>query len=674
MDFFEAQDRAHRQTKTLVVFFSIAVILIVTALYLVVTGVWSFALDQGAREAMGSQYQFDVWNWKRFLAVGVVTVFVISVSSISKIMQMRQGGGYVARSLGGVRVSTDTKDFNERQLLNVVEEMSIASGTPMPEVYILQDELGINAFAAGFSPNDAAVAVTRGCLDTLDRDELQGVIAHEFSHILNGDMRLNIKLAGVLFGILVMAIIGRGVLHSLRFSTMSGGGNRKGNSGGIVIAIVITALAIMVIGYIGVFFGRLIQSAVSRQREFLADASAVQFTRNPGGIVGALKKIGGLSEHSRIANAKAMNMAHMFFGNIRKAEAGFFSMASHPPLLDRIRAIDPQFDGKFPAVSHPAGDKPKPQKSQRSRPVAAPVAGMAAVAGSPSRSATPRDRFKVGLPKEQVAQTGQVKTDQLGYARSLIEAMPPEILAAREDSGLARAVILALVFDRDPMSLVKQMNAVRIGASQEVAGHIQRMAPLVRALRPEQKLPALELVLPALYGLDQPTYARFTEVLDQCILSDHQMDFGEFILKRMVHHQVAPRIDGQEVDTVPIRYRTVAPLSQSYEIVLSFVVSKSSRDPVAQRKAFEQAGHAIPGLGAIQFLPEKQLNYESLNQALDRLGQATFHMRRVFLETCLSIVSEDGTITLQEMELVRALAVTLDCPMPPLIPGAAGIT
>ncbi len=190
----------------------------------------------------------------------------------------------MARSLGGTRIGRDTTDFKRKRLHNVVEEMSIASGVPMPEVYVLEQERSINALAAGHTPANAAVVVTQGALDTLSRDELQSVVAHEFSHVLNGDMRPNVQLMGWLFGLLVVALIGRTLLRCAP----------RGRRG--ALAVMVAALAVMILGYAGLFFARLLQAAVARQRERLADASSVQFTRNPGGLRGALLKVAGLPE------------------------------------------------------------------------------------------------------------------------------------------------------------------------------------------------------------------------------------------------------------------------------------------------------------------------------------------------------------------------------------------
>src|SRR5215510_14097422 len=260
----------------------------------------------------------------------LLVLAIIVLASVYKTMLLGGGGGVVARSLGGVRISSDTTDPLQRRLLNVVEEMAIAAGVAMPEVYLLEQESGINAFAAGHNASNAAIGVTRGTLTTLNRAELQGVIAHEFSHILNGDMRLSTRLMGLIFGLVVVALIGRMVLrHAPRSSGRKGGG----------LVIVLVALAVMILGHLGVFFGRMIQAAVSRQRERLADASAVQFTREPQGLRGALVKIGGFTAGSKLASADTEQVAHMLF-----ASGGWRLFATHPPLIERIRALDPSFD------------------------------------------------------------------------------------------------------------------------------------------------------------------------------------------------------------------------------------------------------------------------------------------------------------------------------------------
>src|SRR5271154_2796472 len=362
MDFFARQDQAKKKTKWLLLYFILAVATMIIATYVAAIVIFSGVQMQHQRFHEAPQ-QFELWNPQIFLAVALGTVAIILIGSSYKTMALAAGGSAVSEMMGARLVSSNTTDPDERKLLNVVEEMAIASGVPVPQVYVMDDEDGINAFAAGHKPGDATVTVTRGCMKLLSRDELQGVIGHEFSHILNGDMRLNLRLMGTIFGILCLAIIGRILLQTAR-----GGGRSRGQN-----PLPILGLALLIIGYIGVFFGRLIQAAVSRQREFLADASSVQFTRNPNGITGALKKIGGLGETgSRLSHAHSEELSHMFFSNgISEAFIGL--LETHPPLADRIRAFDPNFDGKFPEVRYDESDE---TPAEISKPRRAPLPNL----------------------------------------------------------------------------------------------------------------------------------------------------------------------------------------------------------------------------------------------------------------------------------------------------------
>ncbi|MCE3004308.1 MAG: M48 family metallopeptidase, partial [Xanthomonadaceae bacterium] len=327
MDFFAQQALARGQSRRLVVLFVVAVACIAASIAVVLMLVLDLGLASAQRAAAGTTL------FSRHAAAGgvaaAVTLLVIVIASAFKVARLRGGGAVVARELGGSLVPSDTRDHRLRRLRNVVEEIAIASGVPVPEIYVLEQEPGINAFAAGWSPADAAVAVTAGALEHLDRDELQGVVAHEFSHILNGDMRLNIRLMGLLFGILVIGIAAREVLLRSRGSGRDGA------------ALLLVALGIMIIGYVGLFFGRLIKAGVSRQREFLADASAVQFTRQNQGIAGALKKIAANAEGSQLAAHDGEEISHMLFGD----GVGYSRLfATHPPLVERIRRLDRGFD------------------------------------------------------------------------------------------------------------------------------------------------------------------------------------------------------------------------------------------------------------------------------------------------------------------------------------------
>ena len=368
MDFFEQQDVARRKTGRLVVLMVLAVAAIVVLVYLVIAAalvvrVGFTGIDPMATGGLAAYLSAaDWWNPQLFVLVAGVTVLVVAAGAFFKTAALRAGGRVVAESLGGRLIDPGTSDPTLRRVLNVVQEMAIASGTTVPPVYLLDRESGINAFAAGFTPADAVIGLTRGCADLLSRDQLQGVMAHEFSHILNGDMRISLRLIGIIHGILIIGLLG-GILLRSAFYSGAGRHRRSGKQGGGVLVLAAVGAALAIIGYVGVFFGQLIKASLSRQREFLADAAAVQFTRLPGGIAGALKKIGGYTFHSKLVAANAEEASHLYFGD--GLSHWFGLLATHPPLPDRIRRIEPQWDGQFSKVDVPDRVAQKASRKQR---------------------------------------------------------------------------------------------------------------------------------------------------------------------------------------------------------------------------------------------------------------------------------------------------------------------
>ena len=442
MDFFEAQARAKKRTSRLVVLFGVAVLGTIAAGYLTAVLLLTQVPRSGYQGESNGSMPITWWDPQVFGAVVAGTLIIVGLSSLFKWLSFRTGGAAVAESVGGRRIEPGRATPEERQLLNVVEEMAIASGVPMPAVYVLDQETGINAFAAGLTTSDAVVAVTRGTLQKLNRDELQGVIGHEFSHILNGDMSLNVKLTALLFGILVIGLMGRGVLWSMRGMRVRSSNNK--NSGGVVVAILAVGLAMMIIGYIGYFFGRLIQAAVSRQREFLADASAVQFTRNPRGITGALGKIGGFALGSRVNTNKATGIGHFFFAQGFKSNFGG-AWATHPPLEQRIRAIDPQWDGKF---FEPPEVVDVSQESFQTKGFAQAPGTSYAV--PPQIDPMRRIAFQ---PVAAVADIGLLTDDYYRQAQDILASIPDQLReAARQNDAAAAVIYTLLISDDEPIT------------------------------------------------------------------------------------------------------------------------------------------------------------------------------------------------------------------------------
>ena len=645
MDFFEAQARAKKRTTRLVALFVLAVLGIIFAGYfafIFITagiGLRANAHGGGLERAPGGLDQVDLWQPGALIAFSLLTIVVVGLASLFKWLDLRSGGGAVAQMVGAREIAPDTTQPRERQLLNIVEEMSIASGLPMPAVFVLEDETGINAFAAGLTTSDAVVAVTRGTLEKLNRDELQGVVAHEFSHILNGDMRLNVHLTAILYGILVIALMGRGILYSLRHTRVRSSGDNK-NGGGLIVVILAVGLVMLILGYIGYFFGRLIQSAVSRQREFLADASAVQFTRNPSGITGALKKIGGYSLGSRIQSTKASELSHFFFAQ------GFLShfgglWATHPPLDERIRAVDPSFDGKY--FEPPA---------------------FADVPAEPSNARQPRRSTPPALnPLVFAASVGALEPAHIAHAQSLADSIPSILREAVRTPAGASAIACGLLLDADESIRTRQHDLIRRHAVDTIAPALTPLESSLLALPRSSRLPLLLLTPPALRQLSSADLARLLETLDELVHADTRVSLFEFSLQKVLarHLGLSANPAGRRETYSP------ADVSGEISVVLSFGARVGSADETAALTAFNAGASQFAGLyPPVSLRTPAQCELSHLDAALDKLALAYGPVKKRLLAALATTVASDGQVDPNEAELVRALASALDCPMPAL--------
>jgi Zn-dependent protease with chaperone function len=660
MNFFEHQDRARRRTGRLVIMFIMAVILIVVAFniaaYFILQATGAY--DRAARDAAPvfredlrypGQFVSDRMPPPSHVYIGVttITLLIIVGGSLYKTATLSRGGAAVAELLGGRPIHPAGAEAAEKTLLNVVEEMSIASGVPVPQVYIMDGEDAINAFAAGFGTDDAVISVTRGTLEKLNRDELQGVIAHEFSHILNGDMRLNLRLIGILHGILLIALIGYMMLRVMPYSTGGGYRRRDRDSRGANNAIILMMLAgaaMVVIGYIGVFFGRLIQAAVSRQREFLADASAVQFTRNPQGIAGALKKIGQYSSGSKVFNAHALETAHLFFSNPMKI--GLTNLlATHPPLIERIKAIDPTFDGSFeigPGTSRVLDEAPAAVRGEA-------LASM--LAGAATRRPMQHEAF--------VQRAGTIDYDHLSFAAGLKAQMPAEIAEAARDPFSARVVVFATLASDKSDVRSRQFEIVQRSVEPAAFELLQRIEFSISTLGAGARLPLVEMALPALRHMSPPQAARFGTIVKQLIEADGQVTLFEFALHRILEKQLpaeAPR------RRAAAQYVAIAPVRNEAAAILSALAAAST--------AQTDEAYAV-GIRTIDAEdPPPMTPVESLAQvdtALKRLALTSASVKQRFLDAAVKTVVADGQINVAESELLRAIAATLDIPLPPLL-------
>ena len=644
MDFFERQEDARRHTRRLVVLFVLAVLAVVAAVNVAVVVI--FLASEGGRVLAEGLLRPEV-----MVGVSLATLLVIFVGSAYKTSALRRGGPAVAQLLGGKPVDPNTTEPARRRLLNVVEEMALAAGTPVPTLYVLEEEPGINAFAAGFTPDGAVIGVTRGAMELLSRDELQGVVGHEFSHILNGDMRLNVRLIGVLHGVLVIGLIGYWILRTAGRGSSS---SRKKGGGG---AILLFGLALLVIGYVGVFFGKLIKGGLSRQREFLADASAAQFTRNPGGLAGALRKIGGLGAGSRLKNANAEQASHLFFGN-GVGEPAFAWLATHPPLAERIRRLDPGFDGTFPRVDLPGvgpGVAPAvaPASAKPAARRAAPAAAGAAVASLAAAS----------LPAA-IASVGSPTRAHLAHAAALLDRLPAPLREKVHDPSSARAVVCALLLDADPEVRGRQLAALQASGDAPLAAEVEASAPLAAACPAESRLALLDLAIPALRRMSASQWRVFRAVVERLVEADARVNVFEFALHHLLVRHLAPAFE--QVPPPPTQYYSLKRLAHESSLLLSALAHRN-----AEPAAALAAGAAVLSEVDVELLAPQACGLEERGFALAALGAAAAPRKGELLRACAAVIAHDRQVAVEEGELLRAVADALHCPMPPLLPGPA---
>jgi Zn-dependent protease with chaperone function len=654
MNFFEHQHRAKRNTLWLVMLFTICVTTIITAVYVVVV-----IVDGMVEERYVRDFEWRSLRWDLLAYTAMGTLLVIGFGCIFKIQALSEGGGGVALLMGGRVVNPNTDDPDERRLYNVVEEMSIASGVPVPQIFVLDKEIGINAFAAGFSSDDAAVVVTRGCLQLMNRDELQGVIAHEFSHILNGDMRLNVRMIGLIHGILAIGLIGSSVARSAWLGVSTGSRSRSRQGGGAVglaFAMMVIGIALMVIGSIGVLCGRIIRSAVSRQREFLADASAVQFTRNPGGIGGALKKIGSYPRGSAVRIPEAEEISHMFFANGLSSWLAGRVFATHPPLTERILRIDPAFDGRFPEVPN-----------LPPRPVGRAVPELSA-------HATPLPAAQEIDPARIVAQVGMLNAEHLAFGAALLESIPEPLRAAAHEPTGAAAIVCALLLDEDSERRREQLVPVAGVYGARAAQQVERLRVTLARLDPRLRLPLIDMTLPALRQLGPRRLDEFRQLVHRLIQADKRVTLFEFSMWIILERRLAAAAD-ESVRKVT-RHYAYNPLAPDCYLLLSALAHAGHTDHESARRAMEIGAKRLPQ--SSKHAPTLRLRSDgtlsAIKRALDRLSDSSPILKERFVDAAAHCVLADRVVTLQEAELLRAIVECLGVPIPPFLPTVAGQT
>lgn len=636
MDFFEAQDRAKRQTTRLVIYYVLAVLGIIGSVYIVTLLLfYSQSSGEGA---------VSFWNPGWLVGVSFLVLATILIGTIYRVVQLRKGGSAVAEMLGGRKVNPSTIDLKEQVLLNVVEEMSIASGISVPDIYILDHEASINAFAAGYTVQDAAVGVTRGALEQLNRDELQGVIAHEFSHIFNGDMRFNIRLIGILNGILLIHIIGMIIMRSVMYSGARVRRNQdgKGNNGQLVI--ILFGVALVIIGYIGMIFGRIIQAAISRQREYLADAAAVQYTRNPDGLAGALRKIAGKKAGSELKNAHAMEMSHLFFANsFKTALNGLF--ATHPPIKKRIQALSANYIDEDSLTQSKVSEKFQKDHVAGQKPLSA---DRGILRGHDALS-----------PEVILGAIGSVGGRDLQQASSFLHGMPDALRQAAHDPLSAKALIFAML-DTAPVRVNQEWLSSRLDPAT-----LQETERLSTLLTPENQqwfLPLAELAVPALRTLGREQYHDFREILGEVIQQEEPENMFLFALEKMVIHHLDASFSTNKRPEV--KYQKLEEVTAELSVLLSALCHISGDDP---EKGWRSAMEPLQNESAkdkLKLLDQEIANLAAVDKALDQLASTSNPLKKSIVSSVIYCITADQKITTGEAELTRAISEVLGVPIP----------
>lgn len=666
MDFFKAQDQARKKTGRLVLLFGAAVVTLVVltnalvAVVVMLTTQTSVTLYEGIGTTLAT-IPAHIW-----LSVTVGVVATIAIACGFKYLRLRDGGKAIAEALGGSPIPGTTRDRKQRRLLNVVEEMAIASGLPVPPVYLIPEQ-SINAFAAGFGPDDAVLGFNQGTLDQLNREELQGVVAHEFSHLLNGDTRINLRLIALLHGILFLGLVGRILL---RGSSRRGGGRSSGssNGGGAILAL---GGGLMLIGYGGTFFGNLIKAAVSRQREYLADSSAVQFTRNPPGIANALKKIGGLPAGALMTHPQAAEASHMLFGQGVTHFLGGI-MATHPPLPDRIRALEPGWDGAFTAPGK-NGTQSKAAAVQRPdgyRNLAEPPASAGANAEDAleivsSMAAAADAEFDV--VERAVAATpeliGNPDDDAQLAAQAVLATTATALREAARDPVDARAMVFAMLIASDPGVRETQRTLVEQAFSPALA---RRTVRIERLLRDEDHLHRLSLAQAAVPALKEGSRQQFLTLMETAISlikADSRVELFEWVLYRVLIKELRPHFESPRRPRA--RYDRVEQVRKPCIELLSALASCGNRLPGAQKLAFNAGMALLPFSGAMVISPDP--GYSRLSEAIGELRSLSPLAKPKLLKACATVALSDELVTVDEGALLQGVSTLLDCPLPPAI-------
>ena len=671
--FFERQETQKTYTRWLVWAFVAAILAVVLVINLVVM------VGLGGNPMTVVSEAPEVMFWTT-----LVVLAVIFGACWHKASEMRSGGAAVARSLGGVPVTADDGDLKRKRLLNIVEEMAIAARIRKPQVFVLPDEAGINAFAAGHSPDEAAVAVTQGALDKFDRDQLQAVIGHEFSHILNGDMKINMRLAAWIFGLFVITDLASRVMRRSR--------------GKDAARIRIIAFGIFIAGGVGMLAGRLLQAAVSRRREHLADASSVQFTRNPQALQSAFIIMAASAEGTRLENTSSADMAHMFFAGSEPswaAKAGGSLFATHPPLEERVRALDSKvttnrfkslvseerrkLNAKAKAESVAASSGSEAGSNGAALAANAASAGVSAAAPTVAEgTSTSASRPAIDIQGLSIAATFQTKalTETLPTGVRMVagRALPPDVLrnrlTAEQQASVKKyislvelnyvgvqATFIAGMLATEAAKWRTQLTKLAPVLNTELFKEIPEQVKNLGALAPQARMALLTDLLTILDDMDPADRKRLRGVARAFAPTVASGDMFRFALTRLLEKKLAKVKELPPPVPLPERAQQVCEL---YATLAHYRLGAGKQGQNGYRAGLMGM---LPPQSWLPF-PEKHLSLAQLDAALAGVAQIHPTGKRAFSEGMARVIAVAGRLTVPQVDLLRGICIVVDCQVP----------
>lgn len=629
MNFFEHQQQARKQTKKLVAYFFAAIVAIVVLANLALF----FATCSLSTACVGiGDYLKMPISW--FLSLGIL--LVIFLTSLVRWSQMKRGGGFKAVAMvDATRIDFSSQDPLERRLINVVEEMSIAAGVPIPSLFVMKNESGINAFVAGTEPQNTCLAVTQGCLETLSRQELQGVVAHEYSHIFNGDMRMNIQLIGLLAGILVIGQLGEFLARM--------GGHSRGNRKNDGAQIAIVGIALMIVGYVGLFFGRLIKAAISRQREYLADASAVQYTRDNQGIANALFKIQTRYQGSHLSSAKAEEVSHMCFE--RTGTIKFFSdlLSTHPDVQLRIDRLDANFQPTSTHENIDSTDEGSSPEITHSQPVGKSFSG----------------EISAQSMSEHI---GEITESSLTNSHTLLSGFPILLMNfahGAETKLSGRDLILAILTTVNTMGRADCLKFLEQAIDDDAYSRVIEANQLLKDYDLQQLTTLTELCCPTLTQLEKSQQAETLKIAKQLIQFDREVSLSEYLIFAFVYRACQPN------QGFTSRINKYQPVINDIAYLFALIIQQSSHSEHEQQQLLTNTlstfGKCTPPSISENF------NANRFHQSVARLATLSPLLKQPLVESIMNCIVDDGQINANEFALFRSICNLIGVPAPALV-------